>query len=639
MPDDQPDSKRHSTHVAYMEDAPEDSGIDGSEGIEATRQYAWEPSSAIKEQPNTSRHRPQKTDSASAPTSIDAVKPKDKTSRHPSPSKSRPDSDTARELDGDDRRPQEHEQRHSERQRRNSKLRYELNDDARPTDKQLEADASRSKAKSAAKSKDAPKKARPSAPRLSTTQPSLQQSVNRRGSIDDPAQYGVQQLGVGSGSRPRAHTRPASYYAGQQSRPPIANTAWHQNYPPPSPMPFLVGPYPQQPMFMPADMGGPHFQYPDTHFPGQMPPPSPVGHSPGFYDYSFNAQHLNSLKTRFQERPSSAMDQRAPPNPAYGEGGYQDGGARMTRRPSRNKRQDIDRRMMPPPDSIPNRPQSARAPTTPFRVPTAPMPPPRPSSRPAQPRERGTQRRSVGFAEETGYRYDEDDEYPEQHELFTLSPESSFDQRRNAKQHRGSFAYDSTSIDSALPSRRRRQSAYGPGSPESGGVSLEDDHDLERPWYSGVPTGMGRPVPLTAETLRKANGGTSTRSTRSSGSRDDSEHKKSNTTAVTRSSMARSAGDQNDIKIHVCGSAVLRALGTEIQCEDGAQITLSRDGMSPGEGERDGSVYQLEDTRGRGNRRSLPHRSRPASQSNSQSRGYAPGYDVYGQPYDMGNYI
>ncbi|CCU81694.1 hypothetical protein BGHDH14_bghG005355000001001 [Blumeria hordei DH14] len=82
--------------------------------------------------------------------------------------------------------------------------------------------------------------------------------------------------------------------------------------------------------------------------------------------------------------------------------------------------------------------------------------------------------------------------------------------------------------------------------------------------------------PLTAETLKqqqKRQDGSS-RSTKSSASRDDSDYKKSVTTRTTRSG---SGNEEKNMTIKVTGSVRVTVGGAQIECTDGGAIEISRD--------------------------------------------------------------
>jgi hypothetical protein len=146
----------------------------------------------------------------------------------------------------------------------------------------------------------------------------------------------------------------------------------------------------------------------------------------------------------------------------------------------------------------------------------------------------------------------------------------------------------------------------------------------------------GPAMPLTADALRKASnprlgGGSS----RSSGSHDDSEYKRSNTTGLTRSSSS----DTDNVTIKGSGSAVVRVSGAEIECGDGGEITFSRPtGSSRVGSDRASSYYQLEDVQNRVERKALPYRPHTPSQ-NSHHRGYSGNHAPYDPSLTMDDYI
>ncbi|KAJ2968161.1 hypothetical protein NQ176_g9312 [Zarea fungicola] len=267
---------------------------------------------------------------------------------------------------------------------------------------------------------------------------------------------------------------------------------------------------------------------------------------------------------------------------------------------------------MPPPDRIPQRTMSAAPQQTgPFRPPLSRAQvrqnPPRPSAH----------RHSVNYGGEYDY-----EEYDPSHELFQdLSPEPVYRQRRYvepARSRRGSEAYEEVDI---IPAgrRNRRQSMYGSNVQRVG---------------PKMPVTGGPKMPLTAEMLQKATrGNPGSQSTRSSGSRDDSEFRRSYTTGITRSSSGNGA---EDVTIKV-GGAVLTVQG-------GAEITLSRgQPQIRSTSDKSSTIYQIEDGRDQDRdapRMTLPHRTRAPSRSEQRPRGYMTGaYPPYDQIYAEGNYI
>ncbi|KAG5760970.1 hypothetical protein H9Q72_010917 [Fusarium xylarioides] len=615
-----------SNHVCYVEDAEEDSGSSVLEGIQSTRRYAVSeapgPASPPKERPNTGKSRGETRRYSSR--------------RHVSPpSEGLSDEEPPRreERTRRDYEREAREQRDKDRRRKERKQKEAAEQQQR---------RARAEAKPPKEREPKPvRRPRPTSLTHTKTEPVVQQY--RRGRVEDPSCYGVQQPAV-SGMRPRAQTRPHSYYPGQTA-PPISNAGWHHAQA--SQPSFPVGSFPPPPYF-------PGGQPPSVV--GVPPSPGPGAGTPGFFDMP-SQQASAHLRNRF-ERPASSMgfrqQQPSPSNVGYPQDDFEEEeqpDPRLIRRASRSKRpqqNDEDRRRMPPPDSIP-RPKSAmRPPTTPFR------PPPQLLTRqktrtPSRPPPSGRSR--VGFVDQ-GY---DDEDYNDSPGLFADSPEAGFDRRTAlartrrssvayehhgadlvpARTRRGSVAYEQRGID-IVPARTRRDSYYEDRSLGGGGVSLDEDKYLDAMRYQDDING-GPAMPLTAETLRKAsNPRLSGGSSRSSGSHDDSEYKRSNTTGLTRSSSS----DTDNVTIKVSGSAVVRVSGAEIECGDGGEITFSRPtGSSRVGSDRASSYYQLEDVRSRVEQKALPYRPHTPSRSDSHHRGYSGNHAPYNPSFAMDDYI
>ncbi|KAJ6442259.1 low affinity iron transporter [Purpureocillium lavendulum] len=620
-------SSKRSAKVAHVEDARDDDSNSSLEGIASTRIYATSeaPGKELrKERPNTGKSRADKrppvarsrsrSSSAGAGLTDEASDSTARSSERAKDSRRRP---ARRDTIDPDGRDQYREERRRERRAR-------------------EEDADRRAKAAAAKERESktPKKTRPPGPKHSATQPVVQQPSYMRGHVEDPAFYGVKQPAA-SGGRPRAKTRPATFYAGQPVGPQMMVPGGFRHGPG-HPPPISVGSFPPPPPMWSGAAGSP------GNF-GPPPPLSPAGPPPAGY---FDAH--SHLKQRFDTRPSSAMGfQRPPPPPPpaleYHHDDYADERApRVARRPSRSKRLEEDARRMPPPSFIPPaRPQSAMPPASAFRPPAHHPPPRQTHSRPPP-----SNRRSLGFEQPA---YDDPEDYEDDEDeggLFQISPNASYDQRRAVvpRGRRASMAYDQNDYE-IVPAgnRSRRSSMYGPGGLASGGASLGHNKLHAAKKYQDEVSG-GAQMPLTAESLRKAmkrGGVPSSRSTRSSGSRDDSEYKRSNTTGLTQSSY----GGNEEITIKVPGNTVVRFQGAEIECShEGGEITWS----SRPTGSRTGSdrasmIYQqfedsraIEDSRSRMEHKALSHRQRAPSQADSHSRGYAPAHAPY-DPYASGN--
>ncbi|KAJ9142705.1 hypothetical protein NKR23_g6990 [Pleurostoma richardsiae] len=428
---------------------------------------------------------------------------------------------------------------------------------------------------------------RPSAKHVKTA-PILQTNSYRRPS-DDSSYYGVDPVTTTTSSRPRAHTtRPTSYYG--PSRPPLSNQRYYTqpalgtlptSYPPQA-WAAAPAPYPLAPPAMP----------PQSEYMGGRP------------------QQHQQLLARFN-RPQSAIGNRSVPAIQYGGDDYeQENEGRLIRRNSltRKAREEEDRMRMPPPA----RPASAR----PMSLRASPFAPPPPPSAPYS--------RRVGF---------EDDDFDGDGSMYrAASPLTPYDYNAHAPVRRPSVGapsviYEVGSYRTEVAGKAGRRNSYYGQSVSSGTGSGFEDKLRTASTYQDEVNG-GPTVPLTAETLRKAgkNGATSSRSTRSSGSRDESDYRRSATTRTTRSS------NDEDITIRVKGEATLKVGGAEMQCRD-AEINInSRSAGGTHRGDSDqGSSYYLEDSR-------PPRIERPPTRarSNSQAGSYTrtvPIFDSYGYGY------
>ncbi|KAK4163525.1 hypothetical protein QBC43DRAFT_56585 [Cladorrhinum sp. PSN259] len=393
-------------------------------------------------------------------------------------------------------------------------------------------------------------------------------------------------------TRPRAKSRPASYL-GNSSKPPLANARYYHsqtpgpNMPTSYPSPPSWGPPPSGPPPPPVGHSGPPMPYPQpSHSPVIMQgPPMPPPPPPEFF---------RPLESRFGSfpRPQSALSFRPPPRQLEYE--YEDPPMErsLVRRPSTNrklsKHHDEDRSMPPP-----RRPQSARPQSMSF------APPP---TTPA--------RRRVGFEEQ------DLDEIP----FFSdSSPLAPYDYGGIPYRPRGrapsigptDFAYEPEYSTEIAGRSLRRNSYYGGGEllSTSSGSNYEDQVRAATRYQDDV---MGGPsLPLTTESLRKVRNGGSSRSTRSSGSHDESEYR----TATTRTT--HTSNNDEDVTIRVKGNTVLKVGGAEMQCHDGAEINIiSRGGGGLRIGSDDASYLDHDD---RETRIDIPS-SRSKSRARSFSR-------------------
>lgn len=363
--------------------------------------------------------------------------------------------------------------------------------------------------------------------------------------------YGVDPSVMPATSRPRAQSRPSSFYG--PTRPPPSNARFYASQ---TPGPSLPSSFPPPPPWMgpggpgpgpgpgPGSMASPFGPPPSAplvmHQHRHPPPPTPTS------DYQ-----SRPLEARFgSSRPQSSMGFRPTRSIEYEE--YEEPVEKsLARRPSTTRKaskNEDDRRAMPPP----RRPSTALPPSLPFR------PPP---STPAR-------RRAIEF----------DDEHDPDEGLFTdlspLAPAMYEYTSPLAYRPRQSFgadtSYDVAEFHTEVAGKGHRRHSYYGGNSGSSGSAYEDKMRLASRYQDDV---VGAPqMPLTAETLRKAGrSGASSRSTRSSGSHDESEYRQSATTRTTRST----APNDEDVTIRVKGSTVLKFGNAEMQCQDGAEINIS----------------------------------------------------------------
>jgi hypothetical protein len=153
--------------------------------------------------------------------------------------------------------------------------------------------------------------------------------------------------------------------------------------------------------------------------------------------------------------------------------------------------------------------------------------------------------------------------------------DESAPRRSSVSRHSGVYELGDRRVEAAN-SGRRRQSYYGQsasnGSGASGASGWEDKAARAASYQDGV---SGSAVPLTADMLRRQQRrqGGSSRSTKSSGSRDESDYRKSATTRTTRS--VSSPEDEN-VTIKVVGQARVTVGGAQIDYNDGGEIEIKR---------------------------------------------------------------
>ncbi|KAK3327958.1 hypothetical protein B0T19DRAFT_400761 [Cercophora scortea] len=416
---------------------------------------------------------------------------------------------------------------------------------------------------------------RPQPKHAKTTPPTLQRSHG------EASYYGITPA-VTASSRPRAQTsqpRPQSYY-NVASRPPPANARFyaHQSSAP-IPIPTSFPP----PSWAASSPGG---------IPYHSPSPAPVitQQSPDYFS--------RPLQDRFSTgRPQSAMSIRPASRsiPTYDDFEPENEKS-LTRRSSRkvSRHEDVRGPMAPPPRPATTRPLVYRP------------PPPR--------RFEDDDLAGGGslYRDMTPYEYNE----------VALPVRTRSRSRRPSLGRSTSISYDVGEYGTEVASKGRRGSYYGNQSASSGSAYEEQLRLAAR--YQDDVTG-GTALPLTADALRTSRTTGSSRSTRSSGSHDESDFRKSATTRTTRSST-----NDEDVTIRVRGSTVLKVGGAEMQCRDGAEINIISRGPTGYRTSSDKSSYMGQDDRRTHRIERPPARGRSSSQAPSSYQ-YAPesGYDKY----------
>lgn len=169
---------------------------------------------------------------------------------------------------------------------------------------------------------------------------------------------------------------------------------------------------------------------------------------------------------------------------------------------------------------------------------------------------------------------------------------------------------------------RRRTSYYGPSTESMGSHDYVNEKVRQAQSYQDDIAGPP-PVPLTADLLKRQQRreAGSSRSTKSSGSRDESDYRKSATTRTTRSGSNDDESNNVTIKVTAgVGTARVIVGGAQIDCADGAEIEVRQQKAIRSGSER-GSEYGgsqidrlLDDRRSRIER--PPGRSKMSSKSN-----------------------
>ncbi|KAK3398933.1 hypothetical protein B0T20DRAFT_435632 [Sordaria brevicollis] len=456
---------------------------------------------------------------------------------------------------------------------------------------------------------------------------------------DEAAYYGVSPTMTTSSSRPpRPQTsgaRPGSYYG--PTRPPPPPARYTAPGPPPPPQ-FMPPSYPTAP---------PTWAGPGPAQPFPMPTPGSLSRQPTDYfsahpvDPRLDAQMAALSLGTSPSRPRTAMAYRTSRALEYGEGDFDEENDRPIPRPSLSHRKpsrDEDARRMPPPV----RSSTAHPSANPHRPPPVPATPGRRGSRYVDEDQAGDALFALS---------------PTPYEYQSPAPVASRARSKSRPRHQrrpsvSAGTYEEPDSRMEIASRHnRRHSYYGAALQSIAAPGSGYEEKIRQAAKYQTETIGGDPLPLTAETLRRAqrNGGSS-RSTKSSEeSRDESDYRHSATTRTTRSSAM-----PEDVTIRVVKGkgAVLEVNGAKLKCAGGAEINISRNAVTPGRNGSEKAYYDdyedyderqpryIEDGRQqhfeeRRARERSQTRARAASRARSRPRSmhYA-GHDLDGTEYD-----
>jgi len=497
----------------------------------------------------------------------------------------------------------------------------------------------------------------------------------------DPSHFGIAAVPQTIPLRPRAHTsqtypRPQSFHAAQTPSgnrgPPLSNSAYYQqqiitpSYPPPSPGSSYMN-YADPQYNTPRQITAPpQSQYSSYQYPTQQQYPrpqytmsaQPQYHMPsaqGQSDYfapkatsrplsaRFGGVDIPRSQTAFEPaaRTSSAFGNRDTRSPRvysdYDTGYYDDGYTSAADGATIRKTERRNSIRVPASTSTMSKAEAdSRA-----------MPPPR---RPSILRRTSVYNSDPISDPGAGVEYFERDVRPEYRE----EPRP---RRPSVNRHSVSYDLGNVRIEAAN-SGRRRQSSYEQPSSAGASDAYEPKSTYESKLqqaaqYQGAPAGAsyeaklnsaasyqddvggGPTIPLTAEVLRRQQRkqGGSSRSTKSSASRDESDYKKSATTRTTRSG---SGDNDENVTLKVTGQTRVMVGGMQIDCADGGEISIQRQKSLRNGSERSNSEYgggRIEDRQSRVSRPS--GRSRMSSHS-GESWTRTPQYP---KDYRDGNYI
>lgn len=384
--------------------------------------------------------------------------------------------------------------------------------------------------------------------------------------VAHPMQIPIRPKAVTTQTLPPQYPYHPSYTMSNNHGPPLSNSAYYPHtayvapsYPPPSPNNSYM-------QYAANLQGSPQHDYFAQQM--QQPPPRPLADrfTPRTQLHDPVTRTASAFGTRDTRRPSMEGYSEE----VYHEDSYasriSDGGARRrdsVRTSTMKVKEQEDARRMPPPPVPSARPGILRKPTT-----------------------------------DHALELSDDDDHHDRRERSHLRDKPK---NRRPSTNRHSVSYDfgkdneHARIETANNSRRR-QSYYGQS--ETVGNVTGNDYEDKLNSATNYQADVGGPtVPLTAEVLKKQqrrHGGSS----RSTSSRDESDYRKSQTTRTTRSG----SNDDENVTIKVTGHARVMVAGTQIDCGDGGEISISRQKSIRNGSERGsefGGQKQIDDRRSR----------------------------------------
>jgi hypothetical protein len=354
--------------------------------------------------------------------------------------------------------------------------------------------------------------------------------------------------------RPRSYMAPTIIPGPPPSRPPLSHSAFSHGYAAPV-QPVMMNTH-QIPILQP------HYPVNPPMFAAQPGSPSRSGLANRFARTGIDAAHM---------RPASSAAVRHREDPQY----YSDDFDEYESAQESFEPEPVTRKHV-----LSSRRQSLKGPrTSSDLLPSVPQAPPE------------NRRRSIRQSAEVP-QFDRRDDFDDNHDRPPRRPQITYRETAPPKgpggmgppprprpKHRAdsSFDYGDIRIETTAQNGRRN-SYYGGGTQSSAQSGTSNYEELARQAKNYQNQVSGEPPQLTAEMLRRQQRAVapSRGSTRSSGSRDDSDLRRSATTRTTRSGSEVNVQDDGDgVTLRLKGEATVKFQGAEIQSRDGLELTFN----------------------------------------------------------------